>query len=212
MKSEDAVPPRTRRYRQRARAAAAEATGERILRVFLRFLMKRWLADITLAQVADASGVTVQTVIRRFGGKAGLLRATSDELERDILARRKTAVPGDVGSAVEVLVDDYEHQGDLVIRLLAQEARYQPLRRLLDHGREVHRAWVAEVFEPWLQEAVGAEREARLRALIVATDIYTWKLLRRDFGLDQASVRETIERLVRGVVGDQAPRPRRVRR
>jgi hypothetical protein len=32
------------------------------------------------------------------------------------------------------------------------------------------------------------ERERQVTRLIVATDIYTWKLLRRDFGKSQAEV------------------------
>ncbi len=71
-----------RRYRQTARASAAEATGERILESFLQRFRQQWLEESTLDTIAADAGVTVQTVIRRFGGKDLLLDAAADHLTR----------------------------------------------------------------------------------------------------------------------------------
>jgi hypothetical protein len=76
----------------------------------------------------------------------------------------------------------------MVVRFLAQEERHSALRPLLAHGRREHRAWVAERFASTQNCQKKIERERQITRLIVATDIYTWKLLRRDFGKSQDEV------------------------
>src|SRR5688500_876164 len=164
-----------RPYRQDARARAAEATGARILEAFAARLRDSWFDEIRLEDVAEDAGVAVQTVIRRFGGKEGLLSATSDRLSSEVIARRVTR-PGDIEAALAVLASDYEAAGDLVMRLLAQEDRYPAVKAITDHGRSHHRAWVAEVFSPWLAKLPPLQAQVRLDALVVATDLYIWKL------------------------------------
>ena len=44
--------------------------------------------------------------------------------------------------------------------------------------------------------------------LVVATDVYTWKLLRRDRRLSVARTRERMEALVRAVLAARATPPR----
>ena len=68
-----------RAYQQNARAESTEATGRRIVDAFLHRLMNHWFDEITLDQVAADAGVTVQTVVRRFGGKDGLLAKAGAE-------------------------------------------------------------------------------------------------------------------------------------
>jgi hypothetical protein len=67
-------------------------------------------------------------------------------------------------------------------------ARHPALRPLLAQGRHEHRAWVAERFGSTQSGLSALERERQITRLIVATDIYTWKLLRRDFGRSQDEV------------------------
>src|SRR3954470_13205998 len=114
-----------RSYNQSARAQSTEATGQRILDAFLTRLMQQWFDEITLDRVAEDAGVTVQTVVRRFGGKEGLLASSVKTLSAQIDARRATPRDGDdVGRAVDNLVGDYERTGDALIRLLALEPRH----------------------------------------------------------------------------------------
>ena len=70
--------------------------------------------------------------------------------------------------------------------------RIPAIREMTDAGRAWHRAWVERTFAPLLAGSRGAARERRLVALIVATDILVWKLLRREMELDRA----TAERIV----------------
>src|SRR6516165_3613243 len=130
----------TRQYTQRARAEATEATGRRIVEAFLARLMAQWFDEITLDQVAADAGVTVQTVVRRFGGKEGLLSDAVKTLAPQIKARR-AAPPGDIDQLVENLLADYEETGDAVVRLLALEPRHPVLKTVLDFGRRSHREW-----------------------------------------------------------------------
>src|SRR3954471_12624823 len=67
---------KTRPYAQTVRAQATEETARRILDAFIARLFTQWLDEITLDRVADDAGVTVQTIVRRFGGKAGLLASS----------------------------------------------------------------------------------------------------------------------------------------
>jgi predicted transcriptional regulator len=63
---------------------------------------------------------------------------------------------------------------------------------MCEDGRGLHRSWVEELFSDELP-ADPAERSRLVDALVVATDVYTWKLLRRDRGL---SVEEVGDRML----------------
>ena len=190
---------RSRRYRQTARATAAEATGQRILESVLHRVQHQWLEEVTLDAVAKDAGVTVQTVIRRFGPKERLLEAAAQELDKGITGRRGAEVGAPL-RAVDVLAADYEVVGDLVWRLLAQEERYPVLQKICDRGRYYHRDWLSRVFSPWLD---GLERRAatqRLDALVAATDLYLWKLLRRDLSRSVNAYKGCVVALLRGAL------------
>ena len=76
-----------------ARADAAERTGERISDAMLRRFTELPYDRIRLEDVAADAGITVQTVIRRFGSKHGVLAATVErELTR--LATERVAALG----------------------------------------------------------------------------------------------------------------------
>jgi AcrR family transcriptional regulator len=168
------------------RAAAAEATRERILTAAAEASLARWYDDVTLAEVAKRAGVSGQTVINHFGGKEQLAAAAHQRVSEQITTRRYTPEPGDVPATIEVLVDDYEATGDGTIRLLALEEKVPSLRPLLDKGREGHRAWVESMFgDPEL-----------VPELVVATDVYTWKLLRRDQELSRDATAAAMRRIV----------------
>ncbi len=172
----------SRPYRQVARAAATEALHNRIVDAFLAALRERWIADITLDEVARAAGTTRQTVIRFFGSKEGLIVPTAARFRASVISRRAFEGPATPRKVADAALADYEAIGDFVLRLLAQEERFPELRGWLQIGRGHHRGWIAQMFARELQ-AKGANSERLLNQLVVVYDIYTWKLLRRDFGL-----------------------------
>ncbi len=188
-----------RQYLQRARAQAAEATGQRIVEAFLARLLEDWFDEITLDRVAEDAGVTVQTVVRRFGGKEGLLSAASETMAALINAQR-AAPPGDIDSLVDNLLGDYEKTGDAVIRLLALEARHPALESVLELGRREHRQWARRAFAGSLDQLDASAREGALDALVIITDVYTWKLLRRDIGRSLAATAAAMKNLLRATI------------
>lgn len=199
MKSDADLQDERRPYRQTARAAAAEATAQRIVEAFRARLERLWFEDIRLEDVAQDAGVTVQTIIRRFGGKEGLLGPTSDAIELDVMSTRE-APPGDAVAAVRALIRDYEADGEVYMRALAQEDRYPALRRVTDTGRAGHRSWVERVFAPELAGIPPEVARRRLDGLVVATDVYAWKLIRRDMGRSVAELEDHMLRLIQAAL------------
>jgi len=185
-----------RPYRQSARAQAAEQTAQRIIDAFAACLRESWFDEITLEQVARRAGAAERTVFRRFGGKEGLLETfVVDFVSR--ANRQREATPGQVDAAIANLIDLYEEWGDSVIRNLAQEPRHPALKPLLDAGRTEHRAMTVATYAPWLDGLDEGPRRQAVDALITVTDIYVWKLLRRDIGRS----RQDTEALMRMLVG-----------
>lgn len=191
--------PTTHQYRQTARAESAAATGRRIVEAFLKQIGEQWYDEITLDRVAEEAGVTVQTVVRRFGGKAGLLGEAIQELVRRAGKRRATP-PGDLVQLVRNLIDDYEMTGDMIIRLLAVEGRHTLLHEHLTHARNRHRDWIAKAFADELELLEGTSRQAAIDSLIIATDVYTWKLLRRDMRRSRAKTETTVTEMIRSTL------------
>lgn len=190
-----------RAYRMQARADAAEATGQRILMAARELFRRRWYADVTLEQLAREAGVTVQTVIRRFGSKDGVVDAAIDAVTPQVRAQRAQASPGDVAGAVRVLGDHYEEWGEFSMRVLAQEARVPAMERLAGIGRALHREWVEQTFAPFLRPLPGAARARRAAQLAALTDVYTWTLLRRDSGLKRGDTEKALVEMILGLVG-----------
>ncbi len=190
----------TRVYRMSARAEAAASTHTRILEVAIRQFSERFYDEVSLAEVAREAGVTVQTVLRRFGSKEGLTEAATALGVERVRAERWSSPPGDLHAAVRGLLAHYEAWGDRSLLFLAQEQRVAAMRRVADSGRALHREWVDHVFAPWLAPRRGAVRE-RLRARLVAvTDVYVWKIVRRDLGIDPQAAEVTLRELVAAVV------------
>jgi AcrR family transcriptional regulator len=176
-----------RHYRMTARAESAARTAQRIMDAAGALFETRDFDEWSLQSVADAAGVTLQTVIRRFGSKDGLVNATAAARMPTIRRSRLVAVPGSAGEAVSTLVASYEAMGELNWRLLRQAHRVPALESILRQARALHRQWIEETFAPRLPPR-GRARERRVLLLFAATDFYQWKLLRLDLGLPRAEV------------------------
>jgi len=192
-----------RSYTMTTRALAAEETRRRILRSFFELSDTRRISAISLEDVAREAGVSVQTLLRQFGSRAGLVEATIEYAVATVTEERVAPV-GDVDAAIRVIVDHYERRGDAVLLRLADEAEDDQVRVVTERGRRLHRRWVEEVFAPW----VGSD-EALVDLLVVATDVYTWKLLRRDRVLSRAMSEQRIKRLVTALLPADAATQRK---
>jgi AcrR family transcriptional regulator len=188
--------PTKRRYRMVARAEAATATRERLLESAWRNFAERPFEAVRLSEIAADAGVSAQTLHTHFGTKDALFVAAWRRRMAPEGVRRDQAAAGDVVGAVRVLYESYERDGDAVLRLLAQEERIPAVREMADAGRRWHRGWVQRTFAPLVSGVSGAERERRLVALVVATDLLVWKLLRREMGLGRRAAERIVAEMV----------------
>lgn len=183
----------------RARAEATAGTRIRIIRAVLELHVERFHDQITLDAIADRAGVTVQTVLRHFGTRESLVAAAAEQATTEVLAQRSAAPVGDVDGTVENLVDHYEEWGRSALRLLSQEERFPQLRMVADAGRAAHYAWVDRNFGPFLAKDADPLLRPKLIAL---ADVFTWKLLRLDLGLDRDETASALTSMIRAVIGD----------
>ena len=201
----------TRPYRMTQRREMVEETRERILQAGYAAWLDRPYDQVTLDAVAEAAGVSRQTVIRHFGSKDDLAlghrrlaaahrgrgprrrpgghrhgRAPSGRSLRDD-GRRKRAPP--------------RARGQGGARSTASSPR----------ARSSHRGWIERTFSPWLTSFRGARREELVLALYAATDVTVWKLLRRDLGCSRPRTESIIRQLVEGALGTLTTTTRRPR-
>ncbi len=182
-----------RAYTMGARAEAVEATRRRVLEAAFELVQSTRLSDIGLDAIAAAAGVSVQTVLRQFGSRASLIAASMEYANR-VVAEERATPPGDVDQAVRVVVDHYELRGDTALLLLSQEDE-DAVRVIVEAGKAGHRQWVREAFAPF---------DADEDLLVVATDVYTWKLLRRDRGHSRARTEALMNQLVRSLLTERS--------
>jgi len=187
----------TRTYTMGARAQAVEENRRRIVVALVALAGERPFADISLEDVATSAGVSVQTVLRQFGSKEALFARAMEQATADVVESRRTP-PGDVEAAVRTVVQHYEDRGRVALLMLGQESFDDTARRATELGKRVHREWVREAFAP------ATDDVAVLDLLVVATDVYTWKLLRLDRGLSRATTQKRMLHLVTAVLAEHA--------
>ena len=187
-----------RAYSSAVRAEKAAATRQRIVDAAQDLFMDR-SAEFTLDRVASMSGVTVQTVLRAFGSKEALIVAAIGTF-RQSDEPRFVGPSGSIAAIIARLYDDYEDIGDRVIRMLADEFRIPGFSDATAIGRKKHREWVTAAFAEQLAAQPTRKRTLVLTALIAATDVYVWKLLRRDLALDRKTAQSITELLVSGAL------------
>jgi AcrR family transcriptional regulator len=190
-----------------ARADAAEETRERLLAAAWSHFATRPYEEVRLRDVAADAHVSAQTLHLRCGSKDQLFAAAFMWFGRQEMLRREEAPQGDVREAVRVLFDRYETQGDAVLRLLSQEERIPAIRQMTDAARTYHRAWAARTFEPILHGLRAGPREQRLAAIVLATDLLAWKLLRHDMQLERRAAERVVVEMLESFAATNHPRP-----
>jgi AcrR family transcriptional regulator len=115
--------------RKRAGAARAQATRERVVAAAAPLFVARGYLDTTMAELAAAAGVAVQTLYLTFGGKAAVLQAVWAAATPDRPAGWAEALtaasngPAALGRHVEVTTALVErrHPLDAVLRAAAAD-------------------------------------------------------------------------------------------
>ncbi|MFI5952470.1 TetR family transcriptional regulator [Cryptosporangium sp. NPDC051539] len=204
-----------RTYTMRSRADAVAGTRLRILRAVRELAEESFDLDPTLEAIAARAAVSVQTVLRHFGTRDALLGAAIAAGLDETRDERRVPV-GDVAAAVRTVVAHYERRGDFMLHLIGHERDDPRFAAITGPGRDLHRAWVAEVFAPFrpgsaASASASSESESGsggelLDLLAVATDLFTWKLLRRDRGLSRAATEARMRRLTEAVLATGSTR------
>jgi len=190
----------SRSYQMVARAEAMEETTRRIQRATVDLWREMPYPEITLEKVAERAGVSSRTVLRRFGSRDQLFESCINNDEVDIRTNRMKVPTGDVEEVIRVLMEDYELNGDANIRTLAAESEFDLFGKMLRGAREFHRNWLARVFEPYLPGPDHPDYDRKLDAFYAATEVYLWKVLRRDLGRSAEEVREVFRRLIYSLI------------
>lgn len=189
-----------RSYQMSKRAESAAQTEHDIFIATVALWRERPLADITLDEIAERASVSTRTIIRRYGSKEGLFETCIERSATELENNRDLAQVGDVEDIVHCLLTDYEMHGDAMIRTLASEEQLEVAKRMLEMGRLQHRQWCEKMFAPFLPAKTDAHYEQELLAFIAATELYLWKLLRRDLKQSFSDTRRTFMRLVTALI------------
>ena len=191
----------TRPYDMSIRSQRSAATADRIREAAWRRFSSRSYDEVTLAEVAEAAGVSVPTVRSHFGLKEDLFLAGYVAWGLGAVRNREEARQADPITAIRQLLKDYERQGEVGLHLLAEEDRFPAVKEMTDGGRAYHRWWLGEVFRRHLSQLTSVGCERRLAQLFLVTDLTSWKLLRLDLGLSarrtEAAILEGVEALLK---------------
>ena len=183
----------------RARAETARATGVRIVHAGAELFESTSYDEVSLEMIAAHAGVSLPTLLRKFGSKDGLFLACARELSGRELAARKVA-PGDVRGAARVLCGRYQQLGPRWRRYIALEPRFPAVATAIAGVRHGHRDWLAQVFEPYLPRRAGPLRTRRLAALFAATEMYVWWSWREHLGLSAEQAQATMNEMLAALV------------
>lgn len=183
----------TRRYDNSRRSQQAAQTREDILAATELLLASRRLDEVTLDAIAREAGTTVQTVLRHLESRDGCFSAVARKVAARVREQRGTVEYDSIEAAIADLTDHYEAEGRLILNLLAQEQDGDVfVAEMMRRGRAFHRRWVRRCFARHFRCGVTADVDA----LVVATDIYAWKLLRLDLGRSARATRRVMSGMV----------------
>lgn len=167
--------PQRRPYRSPAREAQAEVTRRQILDAARRLFVERGYATTPLREIAQAAGVSEQTIYAVFGSKTGIVKALVALIgERATGGGGPDAIRAEPDVRVQAaLMARFERRlfegGDDVIVLLRDAGRAEPeLAKAYEEARSRARRIHRSLIEPW------AERGALRPGLAVdeAADVY----------------------------------------
>lgn len=189
-------PHKKRAYRGTVQAEIAALTEQRIIGAGIELFDEQWADQITLDQIAQRAGVTVQTLLRRFGSKEKLANAVSQEAFRRAMQQRIEPPVGDLTTIVNGLSAYYEAGGERMLRGLAQEARHPHLHIIIDVARASHKEWLERAFALHFEQRDQSERTRLLAQLYTLTGVYTWYSLRHECGLSREETEHALYEMI----------------
>lgn len=176
----------------------AALARERILGAVAELLERDGSAELTMPQVAEASGVSLRTVYRYFPTREALLAAAGRWIGTDLLKQGYPASLDDVADSFERACSEFdEHPG--LVRAMAlsdvgREARSSRRRERVDAIRRV------------LEQEVGALDTDELRrataVLAYLHNMLAYTTLREEQELSGAEIGEAVGWAIRTLVAD----------
>ena len=186
-------PPRS--YNGRSRLEQAQLTRENVLEIARRAFLERGYAPTTIAAIASAAGVSVETIYKGFGGKAGLVRAiyerglagrgthsapqrsdamSSSEADGHSIARawgRLTAEVSPMVSPILLLVRDGAAADEELARL-RRDAEAERLTRMTLNARKLSE-------RRFLRAGLDVERAGEIMWTYTSPELYELLVVRR---------------------------------
>jgi AcrR family transcriptional regulator len=178
--------PPSRRERQ------AQQTREEILAAARRLFAERGYARTSVRDVAEAAGVSAQTVYDSIGSKQALVARLIDVIDDEAGIPAIAGAAARASDAVEVVATParitrsiLEHCGDIIHALVTGAAAEPDLEAALAEGQRRHvqgAATIVGLFQGLdaLDEAVG--RKAAVDTLAAISDIRLALVLRESYG------------------------------
>jgi AcrR family transcriptional regulator len=184
-----------RTYDARRRRELAIRSRDRTIEAAERQFLRDGYANTTIAAIAEDAGVSVDTIYKSFGGKAGLIRAirarallgegaipaeqrsdalhTPNQDPRQIIQRwgALTAEVAPLAAPILLLVRDAAGT-DPELRSLLEELDADRLRRMTENARRLHEAG-------HLRKGLGMARAAEILWTYSSPELYELLVLRR---------------------------------
>jgi len=193
-------------YNNTRRLIGAENTKIEIIKAFGNLWSRHSIKDITLDMVAKEAGVTTKTILRKFESKDGMINESLFYLATEIKGERTLATVGNIDEILKALLSNYEKMGEAAIRTINLESELEIARQIGAKGRALHRDWCIQMFSPYLPNEQSADYEIQLTSFIAATEIYLWKLMRKDLKLSKGQTFSIFKNLVKGLINQNGKR------
>ncbi|HEX5437980.1 MAG TPA: helix-turn-helix domain-containing protein [Gemmatimonadaceae bacterium] len=199
-----AAPPSTRRQRQ------AAATRQDIVRAARRLFAERGYAGTSMADVAAAAGVAVQTIYASCGSKRGLVLALLDAIdeeagvpEMDRLFHRTASPRAQLALAARLTRQLQERCGDIISALSSAAAVEPDAAEAVAEGARRHRAGAARLARRLqhvgaLRRGLSANRAAAMVAVLTSPQSYAQLVDEHGWSFDECErwVADALARLV----------------
>jgi len=193
----------SRPYTLRRRAQAAQDTHRRIAEAARHLIENSGYENISLDRIADAAGVSRQTIYVQFGSKLGVLAAMVEEIENEGLQELLSALHGGTGPvetlhAAIPLDIDFMQKNSKIFRIFRAQGVSDPdFRTVLDERMANRLDSMRRVLEELQREgklAAGWTVEEATDWLAAITGFHNYDELvnRRGWTLDQLK-RRTLE-------------------
>jgi len=183
-------------------------TRERILSAVAKLVERGELNDLTMPDVAAASGVSLRTIYRYYQTREELIEAAGRWIGKELLRHPYPQNLDEVADLFEVGCPDFDKRPGLVRAL----ALSQLGRRVRSHRRSERLGAISKALRDELPDAPQAELRRAEAVLAYLHNVLAYTTLREESGLDGEEIGRTIAWAIRTLVDDLRRRYKRSNR